>query len=318
MSHSDYIINTLLDEPEKTLSGGEFAKRLGVSRTAVWKRVKALQKEGYEIEVLKGKGYRLNKLTSKPVEREITRGLLTKKFGQRVVYHDEVDSTNEIAKELARKGEKEGALVIASEQSKGKGRLDRVWESPKGGVFMSLILNPDIHPKAASKLTLLSGLAVIRAIKSLYDLDAKLKWPNDIILNDKKLGGVLSEMEGEAERVNFVVVGIGIDANCEVSVDMPTTSLKEEIGREVDIIQLVRETLKQFEVLYNEFIVGSSEFLEDYKKNSHTLGRDVKIMQPKGSIIGKAVDVDEDGALVIRLGDGSYETVLSGDCVYLR
>lgn len=318
MSHSDLIIDALLDEPKRTLSGEALAKRLGVSRTSVWKHIKTLQREGYGIEVLKGRGYRLKMMTSRPLEREIRRGALTKRFGQRVFYYEKIDSTNNAGKELARGGEKEGALVIAEEQLNGRGRLDRSWESPKGGVFMSLIMRPDLHPTKLTRLTLLSGVAVARAIKSLYGLEVKLKWPNDIYVEDKKVGGILSEMEGEAERVNFVVVGIGIDANCDVSVNIPTTSLKKETGGEVSIIKLVQEILKEMESLYEAFMRGSLAFLEEYKELSHTLRRDVKIVRLKDTILGRAVDVDSEGALVLRLADGSYEKVISGDCIYLR
>ncbi|MFQ5800597.1 MAG: biotin--[acetyl-CoA-carboxylase] ligase, partial [Candidatus Hydrothermarchaeales archaeon] len=309
MSHSDLIIGAFLDDPKRTLSGEALARRLGVSRTSVWKHIKALQEEGYRIEVLKGRGYRLKGLSARPIEREVKRGLLTERFGQRVFYYEKIGSTNDVVKELARRGEKEGTLVIAEEQLNGRGRLDRSWESPRGGVFMSLIMRPNLHPTELTRLILLSGVAVARAIKSLYGLDGRLKWPNDIFYEDKKLGGILSEMEGEAERVNFVVVGIGIDANCNVSVDIPTTSLKKETGREINIIKLVQEILKEVESLYEAFMKGSLAFLEEYKELSHTLGRDVKIVRLKDTIVGRAVDIDSNGALVLRLPDGSYEKV---------
>jgi BirA family biotin operon repressor/biotin-[acetyl-CoA-carboxylase] ligase len=318
MSHGDVIIDLFLQEPERILSGEDIARRLGLSRTSVWKNIKTLQKEGYKIEAFKGRGYKIKGLTEKPIEREVKRELNTKRIGRDVIYHDTVKSTNDIAKELARRGGKEGTVVVAAEQSKGRGRLNRTWRSPRGGVFMSILLKPDLHPGALSRLTLLSGLAVVRAIKSLYGLAVELKWPNDLIVKDRKLGGILSEMEGEAQRVNFVVIGIGLNANTKVSINTPTTSIKELIGGEVELVQLIREILTHFEQLYEGFLSGSLAFIEEYKDISHTLEKDVKIIQQGGVIIGRAVDIDEDGAMVLRLADGSYQKVLSGDCVTLR
>ncbi len=317
MAHSDSIVDFLLKEPDRTLSGGELGRRIGISRTAVWKNVQALQKEGYKIEVRKGRGYKLNALTSTPVAREIKRGLSTKILGRTSFYYEEVESTNNIAKELAREGSAEGTLVIAGVQTKGRGRLDRAWESPVGGIYLSLILRPGIHPSSIARLTLLSGLAVVRAVKSLYDLKVWLKWPNDLVISDTKLGGILSEMEGEAENVNFVVIGIGINANRNVTVDIPSTSIKAEIGREVDIIGLVQEILKELERLYLEFLEGSTTFLDEYKKSSNTLGRAVEIQGRDKTITGRALDIDSDGALLLQMSDGTIEKVLSGDCIHL-
>jgi BirA family biotin operon repressor/biotin-[acetyl-CoA-carboxylase] ligase len=317
MAPTDSIVDFLLKEPDRTLSGGELGSRLGISRTAVWKKVQALQKEGYEIEVRKGKGYKLKAVTSKPVPREISRGLLTKSFGRTSFYCQEVDSTNNVAKALAREGSADGTLVIASAQTKGRGRLDRAWESPEGGIYMSLILRPNIHPSSVTRLTLISGLAVVKAVKSLFDLEVGLKWPNDILVNGKKLGGILSEMEAEADKVDFAIVGIGIDANCDVAVGIPSTSIKSEVGNEIDIISLVQEILKDMEGLYFEFLEESITLLDDYKKNCQTLGKIVEIQGHGKTITGRAVDIDSDGALLLQMSDGRVEKVLSGDCIHL-
>jgi BirA family biotin operon repressor/biotin-[acetyl-CoA-carboxylase] ligase len=318
MQLEDLIINVLLEEPEQIVSGETIARRLNVSRTGVWKNITALQKEGYEIEVLKGRGYKLNRLTHLPVEREVQRNLKTKKLGKKVFYINRAGSTNDVAKELARKGGEEGTLVIAGEQSKGRGRLGRNWTSPEGGLFMSLILRPNIPPVKLTSLTLISGLAVVKAIRSLYDLDVELKWPNDVMFQEKKLGGILTELEGEAEMVKFVVAGLGLNANCEVFLDIPTTSLRKELWAEVRITGLVQEILRHLEKLYEKFLEGFEGLLDEYKKYSQTLWKNVKIVQPKGSISGRAVDIDQDGALILRLADGSHERILSGDCQLMR
>lgn len=318
MEYESLIIDALLEAGAKPVSGEELAGRLGISRTAVWKHIRALQREGYHIEVLRGRGYALKRLSSRPLEREVRRGLSTRRFGKRVIYYERVGSTNDVARELARQGAEEGTVVIAGEQTRGRGRLDRSWESPEGGVFLSLIVRPHIPPAAISRLSLLAGLAAAKAAESFSGVPIGLKWPNDLMVDDRKVGGVLCEMEGEAERVDFAIVGIGIDANCDVSVDIPTTSLKKEAGAAVDITGLIREVLRVFENLYEGFLRGAADFLEDYKERSQTLGKDVKILQPKREIAGKAVDIDGEGALVLRLRDGSYERVLSGDCIHLR
>ncbi len=213
MSYGDFIITALLEAPENRLSGEELGRRLGVSRTSVWKNIKSLVGEGYEFEFLRGKGYRLKRLTTLPIEREVKRGLSTKILGRTIYFYPEVDSTNNVAKGLAREGEPEGAVVIACSQTGGRGRVGRVWASPEGGVYMSVILTPRVHPSQIGALTLLSGLAALKSVKSLYAVGVGLKWPNDIVVGDKKLGGVLCEMESEAQNVNFIVVGIGFHSH---------------------------------------------------------------------------------------------------------
>jgi BirA family biotin operon repressor/biotin-[acetyl-CoA-carboxylase] ligase len=318
MSHKDYIINALLESLKKPISGQELASRFQISRTSIWKNIQSLKHEGYIIEVVGRKGYVLKNLTTLPIEREIKRNLHTKRFGKRVFYYNKTESTNNLAKELARTGLSEGVVVIASEQTGGRGRLDRTWESPEGGIFLSIVLRPQTDMSNITKLTLLSGLAVVKAIRLLYNLDVLLKWPNDIFIEGKKLGGILTEVEGETERVNFIVVGIGINANSSVNVDVPTTSLKNEIRKDVHLTNLIQKILEQMEALYLDYSSDSSKFLEEYKQYSNMLGKEVKVVQPRKTIMGKAVDIDGDGALILRLVDGSYESIVSGDCIFLR
>ncbi len=318
MPLGDFIVNTLLESKGQTVSGEKLANRFKVTRTAVWKSVKSLQKEGYNITIEKRRGYRLNKLTKRPIEREIKRGLATERLGQKVHYFDTVDSTNNAAKELARTGALEGTVVVALTQTMGRGRHNRIWESPKGGVYMSVVLRPGLHPKDLTRLTLLSGLAVATALNSLYDIKVRLKWPNDLMLNSRKLGGILSEMEGEAQKVNFVIVGIGLNANTDIKVDIPTATVKKVIEKEVDLVLIIKEVLKYLERLYDEFLKNPTGFLKEYREISHTLRRDVEISLETEVIRGNAVDIDSDGALELRLPDGSYTKILSGDCRYLK
>ncbi len=319
MSLGDLIIEALIEEPRAIISGEEIAKSLGVSRTSIWKKIKSLKREGYEIEELKGKGYRLLSLSNRPLEREIKRGLTTRRFGKMVYHHERIGSTNDYAKRLARKGEREGAVIIAEEQSKGRGRLERKWISPRGGLYLSLIVRPNLQSHALIGVTLLAGLAVVKAIESLYKIPGVgLKWPNDLYVGEKKIGGILSEMEGEADRVHYIVIGVGINANSSVQADIPTSSLKKEIGEEINIAELAKKILIELESLYEEFEKGSTDFLKDYREYSHTIGKDVRIELPGRNIEGKAVNVNDEGALVLKLPGGSIEKIYFGDCIHLR
>ncbi len=318
MTHCDTIVEILLEARGEPISGSELGRKLGISRTAVWKNIHILRSEGYEITVEKGRGYILKAVSQSPVAREIMRGLKTKWLGRDISYFKQVDSTNRAAKELARKGGEHGSIVVAEVQTQGRGRLGRRWESPKGGIYMSIILKPDMHPTQITLLTLLSGVVVIRTIQRICKLDVGLKWPNDIMVSDKKLGGVLCEMEGESERVDFVVIGIGIDANCDASVDIPTTSLRAETGGDVDITRIIQVILEEFEVVYSKFQIEPAGFLPEYKSYCLTLGRSVLAQGLKLSVSGRAVDVDESGSLLVELESGSVERVVSGEIIHLR
>jgi len=318
MSNRDSIIETLINARGATISGETLASSSGVSRTTIWKDIRLLIKEGYDIEIKKGKGYRLLKLTNDPLEREIKRGLSTEIFGTSVIYFPELESSNDFLKNLGRDGANEGTIVVAKKQTKGRGRMGREWVSPDGGIYMSILVRPQIHPSEIVKLTLLTAVAIVKTLQELYNLNAKIKWPNDIMINDKKVAGVLSEMEAEAEKANFVVIGIGIDVNCDVEVEYPTTSLKEELGKTIDLTSLIQGLLIRFEDYYREFKINQETFLKEYKQNSGTIGRKVKVTGLKDEIEGTAVDIDMDGGLMVRTESGDVEKILSGDCIYLR
>ena len=318
MTHCDRIVEILLESGDAPVSGSTLGRRLGISRTAVWKNIQTLLGEGYDITVVKGRGYILKAVTKSPVPREILRGLNTEWLGREMSYFKETDSTNRVAKELARKGAKHGSTVVAEVQTQGRGRLGRSWESPPGGVYMSIILRPDLHPSQVTLLTLLAGIAIIRGIKQISGVNAGLKWPNDIMVSDCKLGGVLSEMEGESEHVDFVVIGIGIDVNFAVSVDIPTTSLRAESGGYVSITRIIQAVLEEFEVLYTDFQSNPTGFLPEYKRYCLTLGRMVSAQGHHRSVTGRAVDVSENGSLLVELESGEVEEVVSGEIIHLR
>lgn len=311
-----------LAENKGFLSGEELAKSLGVSRTAVWKSVEALKKMGYQIDAVPKRGYTLLKSPELLLPYEIRLKLKTKILGKEIVYFKRVSSTNDVAKDLASKGAPEGLLVLAEEQTKGRGRMGRSWFSPLGGLWFTLLLRPTISPEKVPLLALMLGVGVARGLSTL-GLKCRLKWPNDVLINGKKVCGILTELDAEMDRVNYVIAGIGINVNNEVK-DFPSefkpsaTTVKEELGREVYRVVLLTEILKELESMYNAFLRGNRELvLNEWRRLSSTLGRRVKVVSRDRIVEGEALDVSKDGALIIRLKNGSLEEILSGDCLHL-
>jgi BirA family biotin operon repressor/biotin-[acetyl-CoA-carboxylase] ligase len=247
-------------------------------------------------------------------------GLCTKRFGRSVLFSREVDSTNDWAKKLATYGAYEGTVVVAETQTKGRGRLDRGWISPTGGLWFSLILRPKLRPAESVKLTFVAGLAVAKVLREMFGLKAETKWPNDVLVNGRKICGVLTEMNTTGETVNLVVVGIGINANFDVEKVFPdslkrvATSIENELGRKVQLHRLFRVLLEHLENLYELFTKeGFSPVLREWKDYADFLGRQVIIISLTEKIHGLALDVDNDGALIMRLADGSVRRVFVGD-----
>jgi len=312
------ILRALRERHGSHVSGAELAARLGASKVAIWKHIQALRKEGYDIDSKPKIGYRLVAAPDLLLPYEVEDGLRTDFIGKEIHHHRQVSSTQEAAKGLAAEGAKEGTAVIAEIQARGKGRRGREWHSPAGGVYMSVILMPQMSPARAPLLTLLAGVAVAKVLRHLYDLKAELKWPNDVMVDDRKICGILTEMTAETEAVDYCIVGIGINANIKLA-DFPskfretTTSLKEELGKNVSRAELVRRLLEEMERLYNVFREGGpAPILKEWKALTNTLGALVRITDT-GVIEGRAVDVDQDGALIVELADGSLKRVIAGD-----
>ena len=248
-----YRILELLRRQEGFLSGEDIGRELSITRAAVWKGIKKLREEGYEIEAVTNRGYRLTNPETMYNKRELEQGLKTKTMGQSIYFYEETDTTNNRARELAQEGAPEGTLVVAEKQTAGRGRRGKVWESPLGtGIWMSLVLRPQIMPAEASVLTLLCGLATAEAIKAETGLSAGIKWPNDILINGKKAVGILTEMDCEMSEVHFVIPGIGINVN---TASFPpeiadiATSLYLECGKTVSRRRLVHKVLERLEEL---------------------------------------------------------------------
>lgn len=246
---------------------------------------------------------------------------LTNSFFKKIFVFDEIDSTNNKAKELALKNEPEGTLVLSKIQKKGRGRFDHIWRSPEGGLYLSIILRPTCKPEKTTLLTFLASLAVSETIKE-YGLLPYIKWPNDVIIKNKKVSGILIELEAKNKKVDFVIIGIGINLNTDVSVfskNFISTSISAELGHDVDFYSFLQFLLKNFEKYYLLFFKERyNEIINFWKEKSDTIGKEVKIINFNSEITGRVVDVDESGFLIIKTSSGQIKKITSGDCVYLR
>jgi BirA family biotin operon repressor/biotin-[acetyl-CoA-carboxylase] ligase len=321
------ILEVLKKNPNSYVSGEDLCKQAGVSRAAIWKRIEKLREEGYDIEASPHVGYRLLRIPDTLIPSEVQWNLKAKVFGREVISYKKVDSTNEVAYGLAEKGVKEGAVILAEEQSKGKGRHGRQWASPsKGGIYMSCVLRPRMAPNEISKVTLLAAVAVASAIRRMCGLDVVIKWPNDIMADGRKLCGILTEMKAEQDSVSFVIVGIGVNVNTPMSaLPKGATSISEELSRagrpegHVSRVELVKSILEAFEKYYKILREEGFEPIADaWKDLTAMLGSRIKVMLPNRTFEGQAHTIDPDGSLVVRLDSGVLEKVSSGDIVIVR
>ena len=293
---------------ESTVSGPALADELDISRTAVWKHVEGLREEGFDIESTNA-GY---ELVSVP---EFGAATLQYDFSTpyEIEFHETIDSTNERARTLADDGA-EDIVVIADEQTGGRGRLDREWVSPSGGIWLSVLLRPDCPPHHAPAYTLAAAVATTRAIRDL-GVDATIKWPNDVLVDDRKVTGILTEMEGEADRISWLVVGIGINANVDpdsLPGDRPATSLRAESGN-VNRRALTQDLLAEF----HQLTADLDTVVPAWRELSSTLGEAVRVETPSETIEGEAVDIEFPGSLIVDTGD-DQRTITAGDCEHLR
>ncbi len=290
------------------ISGEIISKKLGISRVSVWKHIQSLKRDGYTIDT-SPKGYLLISSPDLLLPDEFT-GLK-----QKIYYFKETSSTMEVARKLAKKGEE--AIVIAEAQTHGKGRLGRKWHSGKGGIYFTIILRPKISPAYAQVVNLMAAVSVAKAIKLVFDLRAELKWPNDVLIKGKKVCGILAEMDAEVDAVNFINLGIGINANNPISLyEKDVTSLKEELGRDVSRKELLAFVLNEIE--RQKLLLGRKEIINEWKDLSSTLNKNVRIIMPNETVKGKAIDIDIDGALILKRKDGSLRRIIAGDCIHLR
>ena len=316
------VLRVLKENTPEYISGEMLSRRLGVSRTAVWKYVNELKKEGYAIESSTKKGYKLVPASDILNEYEIRWGLETEVIGKDIRYFDEIDSTNNYAKRIAYDGCKEGTVIVADCQTAGRGRLGRSWLSSAGkGIWMSVILKPRIAPEDVQIITLAASVAVCRAIAAVTGIHAEIKWPNDVQVGGRKLCGILTEMEAEIDRVAFVVVGIGLNVTLRREQMDPAfretaTSLAEEGAVGVRRAALVQAILARFEGAYDHLLGGRFSVVPDqWRALSVSLGQAVRVLGLDGQVTveGVAEAVDEEGALLVRDGAGEVHRVLSGE-----
>lgn len=309
----------LLKETDGYVSGQELCRRFGVSRTAVWKVINQLKEEGYEIEAVRNRGYALKGAGDVLSEAELLSCLKTEWAGGRTVYFDATDSTNVQAKRLAEAHAPHGTLVVSDRQDGGKGRRGRSWASPSGvGIWMSLILRPEIAPSSASMLTLAAALAVREGIREETGLSPLIKWPNDLVLNGKKICGILTEMSTELMEIQYVITGIGINVNQREfppEIRDTATSLSQEAGRSFRRSSLIAAILKAFEKDYAAFLKTGdlSLLLEEYNACLVNRGKEVCILDPSGEYRAVAEGIDESGSLLVTLPDGTRREIISGE-----
>ena len=315
----DKIIH-FLKSSDGYISGEEISEALNISRAGIWKHIQELRAAGYDIVAVPHLGYQLVSSPDKLFPHEIKCHLHTKVMGKKIFYFDAVNSTMDEAFRLGMEGLEEGTVVCAESQSKGRGRLGRSWTSPKGkGIYMSVILRPRLSQAGVSQLTLLAAVAVAEAIQKISGVAAQIKWPHDLLVHNKKLVGILTEMNAETDRVKFIVVGIGINVNASASQLPPhATSLKNETLQNFSRVELVQEILRIFEHWYLRFQgEGFAPVITRWKELSLTLGKHIRISDPHQTIEGKAIDIDADGGLLIRSDTGIVIKKMSGDVVQI-
>ncbi len=312
-------ILSILREADGYISGQQLCKQFQVSRTAVWKVIEQLKEEGYQIEAVRNRGYRLESAPDVMWRAEVESLLTTKWAGCGVIYLPETDSTNTRAKRLGDEGASHGTLVIAEQQTGGKGRRGRRWESPAGSsIYMSILLRPEIQPNQAPMLTLVMAQSVAEAIREVTNQEALIKWPNDIVVNGKKVCGILTEMSTEIQWINHVVIGVGINVNIESfpeELEETATSLYLESGKRQRRAPLIAEVMKQFERYYNQFIQTGdlSGMQEEYNRLLVNRDREVRVLDPGHEYNGRAAGINETGELLIRTGDGQIRKVYAGE-----
>lgn len=308
----------LLKQHADYVSGQDICNRLGVSRTAVWKNINVLKQEGYQIDSVNNRGYKLLAEPDVIDEMRIREYLHTKWLGNTIIYEPEMDSTNIQAKRLGEHDAVNGTVVVTERQTAGRGRRGKSWVSPVGNCYFSVLLRPEVLVDRASIITLVSAMALAKAIKQVTALDTMIKWPNDVIANGKKLCGILTESSTDLEYINYAVVGIGINTN---QTDFPeeikdmASSIRLETGKKVNRAELLGTFLNVFETYYETFLETEdlTKLSEEYNCLLVNRGREVKIIEKETERILTAVGIDDKGGLIVENSNGQRETIISGE-----
>jgi len=298
----------MLSESGDVISGQQLSERLGISRVSVWKHLQQLQEFGYRIDA-GPKGYRLRKRPDIPYPWEFP------EWEDRIHYFSKVASTMDAARDLARKGCPHLTVVVADRQTKGRGRMTRTWQSAGGGLYFTMVTRPALAPMEVARVNFAVSLELAETVKTLLAVHARVKWPNDILVNERKLVGILSEMEGEADRIHHLNIGVGINVNNNPTPREPNAvSLKELTGKRVSRKDILANFLDRFQ---NRLDKGLDRgVIQKWKACTDTIGRRVRVETVRDVFEGTARDVDENGALVLELEDGSEQRVIYGDCFH--
>jgi BirA family biotin operon repressor/biotin-[acetyl-CoA-carboxylase] ligase len=326
MKEKQFLVLEQLREAKVPLSSHELADRTGLTRPQIATALRSLRAMGYTIKSPQRGVYTLESSISKLIPHEIQRKLRTTFLGHEIRYYDKISSTSAVAKDLTAQQDPatlHGTVIIAEEQTGGMGRMGRAWVSPGGGIWTTIILKPRIPIDRLFMLTMVGSIAVVRAIKKVAGIGALIKWPNDVYVGSKKVGGVITELSAEGPIVHYVLVGIGIDVNVSLRNLPPelrdsATSLASELGHDVDRISLLATLLREFELRYNQVESGEYEtVVREWKSLSWTLEHRVRIHLGTRTFDGEAIDIDDYGALIVRKDSGTVERVIAGDCEHI-
>ncbi len=304
-----------------SVSGAELSQQLDVSRAAIWARIEELRSLGYDIEASPHHGYSLRSTPDVLHPDDLASRLSdVKVIGRDIRVFQETTSTNDVVEKLARDGVKEGVVVFAESQTKGRGRLGRKWVSPSGkGLWFSILLRPDLRPQAATQLTVIAATALYRAIRTKTDLLPEIKWPNDILIKGRKVAGILTEMSAELDHVKYMILGIGVDVNvAEFPADLKkiATSLRIESGDPLNRADFAETLLRELDLDYARVNAGQFEQIADeWEERCTTIGQNVSIHIGDRTIDGRAEALDADGALLVRTQHGRLERIIGGDVV---
>lgn len=311
------ILKMILDKGENFISGEEIAENIGITRTAVWKHINNLKKQGYDIESVNKKGYRIKEQHNDLLIKEnVKYQLNTELIGEEIIHFETIESTNDYAKKIAEESI-DGTIVISEEQTKGRGRIGRKWHSKKGdGIWMSIILKPNMNPYESPFITLIAGASIVKALNNL-GVEATIKWPNDIVINSKKMCGILTELSAEIDRINYVVLGIGINVKTlkfDDEIKDIATSLYNE-GYSISRIDIIKNIIIEFENLYLDYVKNRSKenTLDVCRKYSAIIGKDIYTIQGENKEKVKCLDIDDYGNLVVETKSGEIKNVMSGE-----
>jgi len=321
--YKEKILNVLRSACSGFISGEELGRKCGISRTMVWKHIKSLEREGFGIEAVPSQGYRITSTPDILRPEDVRHGLRTKAIGREIHFYQEVASTNTLAMGLATDGAHEGTIVIAETQTNGKGRLGRKWISPKGNLYLSVVLRPNIPMHKAPLITLTGAVAVSSAIRTMCGLEAGIKWPNDILISGKKVSGLLTEMSAEQDRIRHIVLGIGVDVNMETTELPPdvrslSTTLAAEAGAKINRTALLQQILRDLERWYQKFLDNDEDVLIEWKMLNMTVGNRITVSGAGVALDGLAQGVDGDGRLLVRLDNGAIRKVAAGDVTIIK